>query len=140
MPMLTAATDLLRAGQRLLCLLLLTSALACSHERYTSQEGLAERILAPLTIDLSGERPPVGPVSNRLDGHEAGGKPAQQEAKETAQGAAGASPGGAGQPKPPNETGRQVVKLPEPSQVSEVIGEAGQTLTVAQAIDMAFRQ
>src|SRR5205807_1175681 len=50
------------------------------------------------------------------------------------------SPGGPGQPKPANETGRQVVKLPEPSQVSEVIGEAGQTLTVAQAIDMAFRQ
>src|SRR5438270_13863494 len=100
MPTLTAATDLLRAGQRLLWLLLLTSALACSHERYTSQEGLAERILAPLTIDVSEERPPVGPVSNRPGAHEAGGKPAPQAATATAQGAAGLRPGGPGQPKP----------------------------------------
>ncbi|HEV3339448.1 MAG TPA: TolC family protein [Pirellulales bacterium] len=136
----TATTDLLRAGQRLLWFLLLSSTLGCSHERYSSQEGLAERILPPLTIDLREEHSAVGPVSNRPDGHEAGWKPAPQAAKETAQGAAGASRDGPGQPKPVNDAGRQVVTLPEPAQAREVIGEPGQALTLAQAIDIAFRQ
>src|SRR6266481_5058814 len=140
MRMPTATTDLLRAGQRLLWFLWLSSTLGCSHERYSSQEDLAERILPPLTIDLGEEHPPVGPVSNRPDGHEAGWKAAPQGARETAPGAAGASRDGPGQPKPANDAGRQVVTLPEPAQAREVIGEPGQTLTLAQAIDIAFRQ
>ncbi|HEV3082816.1 MAG TPA: TolC family protein, partial [Gemmataceae bacterium] len=138
MPMPTATPDLLRAGQRLLWFLLLSSTLGCSHERHSSQEGLAERILPPLTIDLREEHPAVGPVSNRPDGHEAGPKPAPQG--ETAPGTAGASRDGPGQPKPANDAGRQVVTLPEPAQAREVIGEPGQTLTLAQAIDIAVRQ
>ncbi|HEV3084957.1 MAG TPA: TolC family protein, partial [Gemmataceae bacterium] len=43
-------------------------------------------------------------------------------------------------PKPANDAGPQVVTLPEPAQAREVTVEPGQTLTLAQAIDIAFRQ
>jgi outer membrane protein TolC len=88
----------------------------------------------------------VGPVSNRPDGDEADWKPAPRAAKETAQEAAGGSRAGLGQLKPPNESTpqqqaeRQNAKLPAPTQASEVISEPGQTLTLDQAIDTAFRQ
>jgi len=53
---------------------------------------------------------------------------------------AGDSRADLGQPTPPNDAERQDTKLSAPAQASEVIGEPGQTLTLTQAIDTAFRQ
>jgi outer membrane protein TolC len=97
----------------------LSSTLGCSHERYRCQEGLTERILAPPNSAIHEELP---------------------SSSKTAQEAAGRSQARLGQPVPFNEADFGEAKLPAPAQGSDVICGPGQTLTLTQAIDTAFRQ
>jgi outer membrane protein len=123
MPTSTAATDLLRAGQRLLWFLLLSSTLACSHERYGCQEGLTERILPPLNIAIHEEH---------------------ASAKGTAQEAAGGSRAGLEQlgDRSLEIADRFGERRPLPGDPQSEISnlQSGQTLTLTQAIETAFRQ
>src|SRR2546425_1119992 len=110
-----ATTGRLRLGLKLLGFLLLSSTFGCSHERYNCQEGLAQRILPPLNIDIQEELPLP---------------------KTTAQEAAHGSQARLGQPKLFDEPNPASVKLWPPAQGNE----GSCDLTVAEAIGTAFRQ
>src|SRR5262249_47771416 len=112
----TKMSGQLRAGRGLLEILLLFSTLGCSHERYGCQTGLAQRILPPMNLDIHEELP----------------TPKQ----ETPTG----SPTQFAQPKVADDTNAKEVKLSAPAQGSGVTSEPGQPLTLAEAIDTAFRQ
>ncbi|HYT95020.1 MAG TPA: TolC family protein [Gemmataceae bacterium] len=121
MPTPTIITTRLRVELKLLGFLLLALPLGCSHERYGYQEGLAQRILPPVNLDTHAELPTP---------------------KQMAQETSGGSPARLGQPKAADETDPKEVKLPNPTreQASGVTCEPTQALTLAEAIDTAFRQ
>src|SRR5262249_51267393 len=60
--------------------------------------------------------------------------------KKMAQEISGGSPAQSGPPKAGDDTAPKEVKLPTPAQGSSVASEPRQTLTLAEAIDTAFRQ
>jgi outer membrane protein TolC len=98
---------------------LLYSALGCSHEDYSCQDSLTQRILPPLPIDI--------PEKNSSP---------EKTAREKDDG----SPARVRQPQLSLEPDSDDGKLPAPTQGSEVSGEPAQTLTLPEAIDTAFRQ
>src|SRR5262249_54042374 len=57
LPTQTIITRRIRVGLQFLGFLLLASSLGCNHERYSYQEGLAQRILPPANLDLHEELP-----------------------------------------------------------------------------------
>jgi len=118
-PTQTITTRRVRVGLKLLGVLLLASPLGCSHERYGYQEGLTQRILPPLNLDIQEELPTTWKMGQETSG---------------------GSPARLGQPKAADDTGPQDVKLPTPAQGSSVARGPTQTLTLAEAIDTAFRQ
>jgi outer membrane protein TolC len=119
LPTNTTATGRIRVGVQLLGFLLLISAFGCSHERCSSQEGLAGRILPPVSLDIRDELPTP-----------------KQKAQDT--------PGGSqppfGQPKTGDDADIKVDKLTSSAPTSEIPCKPGQTLTIGEAIDIAFRQ
>ncbi len=119
MPTQTIIARPLRVGLNLLGFLLLASPLGCSHERPSYQEGLAQRILPPVNLDVREESPTV----RKIVQEPSGGNKAQLEP-----------------PRAANDTGPQEGKLPSPAQGSVVSCGPTQTLTLAEAIDTAFRQ
>src|SRR5262249_26641217 len=98
---------------------LLASSLGCNHERYSYQEGLAQRILPPANLDLHEELPAP---------------------KKTAQETSGGIAVRFGPPKAADDTDAKEAKLPTPAQGNGTTREPTQTLTLAEAIDTAFRQ
>jgi outer membrane protein TolC len=118
-PTRAITTRRVRVGLNLLGLLLLASPLGCSHERYGYQEGLSQRILPPVNLEIHEEIPTP---------------------KKTTQETSGGSPARFGQPKAADDMGANEVKLPTSAQGGGVTCEPTQTLTLADAIDTAFRQ
>ena len=119
----TITTRRLRVGLRLLGLLLLASPLGCSHERCCNQEGLAERIVPPANFDIREELPPP-----KKTDHETSGESAD----------------GIGQRKAGDDADPKEGKQPAAVHLSEFACEAaghpaGHPLTLAEAIDTAFR-
>jgi outer membrane protein TolC len=108
-----------RVGLKLLGFLLLASPPGCSHERYSYQESLAQRILPPMNIDVHEELPTP---------------------KKMAQEPSGGSPARLGPPRAADVTDLKEGKLLSPAQGSVVACGPTQTLTLAEAIDTAFRQ
>ena len=117
LPTITTTTGRLRMGPKLLGLLLLISTIGCGHEWYSHQEGLAHRILLPADLDLQAELP----APKKLPPDTSGGSPARL-----------------GQPKEAAEPDKEL-KLPTPAQATGANCEPAQTLTLAEAIDTAFR-
>jgi outer membrane protein len=115
----TTTSGRLRVGLTLLGFLLLDATLGCSHEQYSRLDGLTQRILPPLTIDF----------------HEELSSP-RKAAREADDG----SQARLGQPKSSHELDSEDAQLPAPTQGSEVSCEPAQTLSLAEAIDTAFRQ
>jgi outer membrane protein TolC len=95
----------------------LVSALGCGHEGYISQQGLAQRILPP----PNGDNPEQISPPNKASQDSTGGNAVQ-----------------AGQTKPDVDTAPQSTSAPL-SQGSQISGEADQPLTLAAAVDLAFR-
>jgi outer membrane protein TolC len=108
----------LRDGLNLLGFILLSSAFACSPERYSHQEGLDQRIL-----------PPVDTAAHEV-------LPAPRKAAEKA---ADANPARPEEPKQPEPVSATSPKPPTPPPGKEIGGEPGQTLGLADAIALAFR-
>lgn len=108
-----------RVGLILLGFLLLYSTFGCSHERYGSQEGLIHRILPPLILGIHDENP----TPKKLAQDTSGGKRARL-----------------GQPQAVEEAKTSGVKLAAATQESVVNCDPAQTLTLAEAIELAFRQ
>jgi outer membrane protein TolC len=106
-------------GLELLGFLLLASPLGCSPERYGCQEGLAQRILPPVNLDVRDELPTP---------------------KRMAQETSGESQARSGQPKAGDDTDPKEVKQPTAAQGSGIAPEPTLTLTLAEAIDTAFQQ
>jgi outer membrane protein TolC len=106
-------------GLKLLGFVLLASPFGCSHERDGYQEGLAQRILPPASLDAREELPPP---------------------KKMAQEPSGGSPAKLGPPKAADDTDPKEDKQPDPAQGSVAACGPTQTLTLAEAIDTAFRQ
>ena len=119
MPTQTIITRRIRVGLQFLGFLLLASSLGCNHERYSYQEGLAQRILPPANLDLHEELPAP---------------------KKTAQETSGGIAVRFGPPKAADDTDAKEAKLPTPAQGNGTTREPTQTLTLAEAIDTAFRQ
>jgi len=109
----------LRVGLKLLGFLLLAFPPGCSHERYGYDEDLAQRILPPVNLDIHEERP----TPRKMGEETSGGSPVRF-----------------GQPIAADDTGPKDVKLPTPAQGGGVTCGPTQTLTLAEAIDTAFRQ
>jgi outer membrane protein TolC len=103
-------------GPKLLGFLLLASPLGCSHEWYSCPEGLTQRILPPITLDIREEFPTP---------------------KKTTPATSSGSQAHLGQPKPADDTD---AKSPTSAQGNDVTCEPAQTLTLPEAIDTAFRQ
>jgi outer membrane protein TolC len=108
----------LRVGRKLLAFVLLGATLGCSHERNSGGDGLAERILPPLNSDMNEER---------------------SSPEKTAREAADGDPALPEQPRPREPVESGPAKPPGPPQGSEVSREPGQTLTLADAVALAFR-
>src|SRR5262249_170509 len=119
LPTKTTTTGQLRVGVKLLGFLLLYSAPGCSHERCSYQEGFAQRILPPLSIDIHEERPPSG---------------------KSGQDASGGSQARLGQPVSSSEVASENANLPVSAQGSEAGCEPAPILTLADAIETAFQQ
>jgi outer membrane protein TolC len=98
-----------------LVVLLLSSVLGCCQEWCSYQDGLTERILPPLGSEVRDE-------------------PKHQQAV-TPQKQMELPP-----PKPLSDPEHQAAKLPPPNQATAAIADPYQTLTLAQAIDLAFQQ
>jgi outer membrane protein TolC len=109
----------LRVRLQLLGFLLLASPLGCNHERYGYQEGLAQRILPPANLDLHDDLPAP---------------------KKSAQEVSGGTAIRFGQPKEADDSDAKIATLPIPAQANGVTSAPTQTLTLAGAIDTAFRQ
>jgi outer membrane protein TolC len=108
----------LRVGLKLLGLFLLASPFGCGHERDGYQEGLAERIVPPVNLDAREELPPP---------------------KKMAQEPSGEGPELLGPPKAANDTDPKEGKRPSPAQQSEAACEPARTLTLIEAIALAFQ-
>jgi outer membrane protein TolC len=104
---------------RLLGFLLLISAIGCSHKAYNCQEDLAQRILPPVDLDNSQVLPAP---------------------KKIAEDAASERQVRLGPPKATDDANLEEVVVPTPAQGSGVGCEPTQTLTLAEAIETAFRQ
>jgi outer membrane protein TolC len=104
-------------GFEFLGFLLLASPLGCNHVRYSYQEDLDQRILPPVNLDVREEL--LTPKKLETSGE---------------------SPSGFGQTKLADNADSREVKPPTPAQVSGVAREPMQPLTLAEAIDTAFRQ
>jgi outer membrane protein len=115
--MATYTVDLRPVGLKLLSFLLISFALGCSQGRYSSVEGLDQRILAPMDLDvheqLSSSRKTAQEIPNP-----------KNEIRST----------------PSDEGSSKKGATPAPAAVTEISLPPGQTLTLAQAIDTAFRQ
>jgi outer membrane protein TolC len=109
---------ILHPSVMLLGFLLLIFTIGCSHERYSYQEGLAQRILPPVSLDVHEELPAP---------------------KKMTQETSGESPARSGQPKAGGDPDTKDVKQPKVTQGSGTAGEPTQTLTLPEAIDTAFR-
>jgi outer membrane protein TolC len=103
-------TERFRAGLKLV---LLSSTIGCSHEQYSSQEYLAERILAPLNANISEDL---------------------SSTKKTTPEAAEGSQARLGQAGSSKDTDAKGVKSPGSGR------DPAPTLTLAEAIETAFRQ
>jgi outer membrane protein TolC len=120
LPIHTIMTKRLQVGLKLFGFLLLASPLGCSHERCSYQEGLAQRILPPANLDVREELPMP---------------------KKMAQEPSGESSAQSGPPKPGDDADPKEGKRPAAVRPSEFASEAaGHPLTLAEAIDTAFRQ
>src|SRR5207244_2852611 len=73
LPTHTIKTRRLWVGLKPLGFLLLAFALGCSHERYSYQEGLAQRILPPVNLDIHEELP----TPKKMGQETSGGSPAR---------------------------------------------------------------
>jgi outer membrane protein TolC len=106
-------------GLPFLGMLLLASSIGCSHEQYGYQACLPQRILPPVDLDVREEISP---------------------ARKVIEAPAGGSTARVGQPRAGDEAVPKEGKQPTP--VAETLVAAGpcQTLTLAEAIEMAFRQ
>jgi outer membrane protein TolC len=114
----TTISGRLRFGPKLFALLLLSASFGCNHQRHCRQEDLAQRILPPQNSDL-----PQQPSTPGKAGSEAaGGNPAQPQ-----------------QPRTLDAVETAVAKVPEPPQGREAGRQPGQPLTLADALDLAFR-
>src|SRR5262249_1330888 len=117
LPASATSTGPFRGRFKVLAAALLVSALGCSHEGYISQQGLEQRILPP-------------PNSQNPDQISPPNKPSQDSA--------GGNAAQAGQTKPEVDTSAQSSSASS-SQRSQISGEADQPLTLAAAVDVAFR-
>ena len=115
----TTTAGRLRVGRKLLRLLLLSAACGCHYERHCCLEGLDQRILPPLNVDMSRaqDSAPGAACQKALDG-----KPARL-----------------GQPILLEEVASGHAASPVPPEGGTVGCEPGQTLTLADAIALAFR-
>jgi outer membrane protein TolC len=125
----TATSAKLRAGLRLLGLLLLASTLGCIQSRYSCQESPAQRILPPPNIDSS-DAPPA-PAKAGAD--------ELPEPRKAAPESSGPTQDSPKQPKAPGEAGSEEARLPESSEESEAGCAPGQVLALPDAIALAFR-
>jgi outer membrane protein len=114
LPTQTTITTRLRFGLQFLGFLL-AFPLGCRHEQYGCETGLAQRILPPANFDVHEELP----TPTKLTRETSGESPA---------------------PKVAADTDSKEVMLPTPAQGTGVACEPTQTLTLAEAIDTAFRQ
>jgi outer membrane protein TolC len=112
-------TGRFRVGLQVLGFLLLASPFGCSHERHGYPQILAQRILPPVNLDSPEELS----LPKRLTPETSGGSPVRF-----------------GQPKAADDTDATETKFPTAAQESRVACEPAQTLTLAEAIDTAFRQ
>jgi outer membrane protein TolC len=118
LPTNTNSSGRLGVGVQLLGFLLI-STIGCSHEQHGCQEGLTQRILPPGNLEIHEELPtPKKMTQDVSDGSRAR----------------------FGQPKPAAEPDSKDAKLPSPARAGETPCEPAQTLTLAEAIDTAFRQ
>jgi outer membrane protein TolC len=108
-----------RMGRNLLGMLLLSSALGCHQDRCCYQEGLSQRILPPQTSDSIAELPPPG-----------------KKAPEATSGI----PVPVAQLKSAREGDSEFAQMQIPVRESKASGEPAQTLTLTEAMDLAFRQ
>lgn len=109
----------LQIGLQIPGFILLASLLGCSQERSTYQTGFDQRILPPANLTTRQELPAPQKLVQELSG----GSVAQ-----------------AGSVKPIDDTGPKDGKLPSPAPVTVVSSGPTQTLTLAEAVDMAFKQ
>jgi outer membrane protein TolC len=109
----------LRGGRKLVGFLLLTLSFGCSHEHHTCQEALTQRILPPPNTDIHEELSPP---------------------EQTAQNTAVESQADMGQPNSSSEADCGDATSPISGPASENAHEPAQPLTLADAIDTAFRQ
>jgi outer membrane protein TolC len=115
LPTSIATNGQLRVRLILLGFLLLIFAIGCSHGAY--QEDLAQRILPPLSLDTREELPTPKKVETSGD-----------------------SPAHSAQPKLADATDSKKIKEPTAAQGSGAPSGPAQTITLAEAIDTAFRQ
>jgi outer membrane protein TolC len=115
----TIRVSRLRAGLLLLGLLLLASSVGCSHDQSRYQGYLDQRILPPVDLSLLEDFS----KSRKVTDDPAAGSPAR-----------------AGQLKTTDEAVPKEVKQPTPAPESVVACGPTQTLTLAEAIETAFRQ
>jgi outer membrane protein TolC len=114
MPTRTTSTRLVRIERRLFWLLWMTATLGCWHHGYCCPQGLTERVLPPPGTDTGEQSSPAKEIVPEPDG---------------------------GSPVGPRPAPRQDTGFPAPSSADEVrAGEAGETLTLNLAIELAFRQ
>ena len=118
MPTNTTITGRL-VGLKLLGFLLLNLALGCSQERSSFQEGLAQRILPPPSIDIQEELPPPRKIG---------------------QDAAVESRARLGKPVTSSELGANGAIIQASAEGSGIDWETAQILTLPEAIETAFRQ
>jgi outer membrane protein TolC len=105
-------------GPTVLGFLLLVSTLGCGHQLYNSQDGLAERIL-PLPNTDPGEQPPAPAKTVPESGGPDSARP--------------------GQAKPPEKADPAPAKLPPVPPAGDAAGEPRQTLSLPDAVALAFR-
>jgi outer membrane protein TolC len=108
-----------RGGLLLLVFLLLTPLPGCGHGHHTCPDGLAQRILPPPSADVHEALPPP---------------------EQTTQNTAVESAAVVGPTNSSSEADCADAQLPIPGPATEIAHEPAQTLTLAEAIDTAFRQ
>jgi outer membrane protein TolC len=111
-----------RVRRKVVWSLLWSAPLGCTHGANSYQEGLAQRILPPVDLTIHDELATA------------------KTPKTIAQEPSGGSPVRLGQAIPVDEADIKDAKVPVPPRGSGVNSEPAQTLTLAEAIDTAFRQ
>jgi outer membrane protein TolC len=119
LPTNATTTGRRRLWPKLLGFLLLTFAAGCSQDRCSYEGGLSHRILPPADIGAEEELPQPKKAAPE--------PPAQVKAR-------------LGPPKASSDAEAQDAQSPTPSHGSEATGAPAQILTLAEAIDTAFRQ